>query len=189
MSENNPGGKTPDASGEGDKQTVAYESFAKLLGEKKKLQQESAEIKSKLDEFESAKLEAEGKLKEANETLKKSLADAKLKQVELFKKVSEKGVKSQFFRKAEKLGCVDPDLAMKATDFSDLDITEDFEFDETKLDEKLNQLTKNKPHLFKKQVQLPPDYTPSNANPDGKQFKDMSLKELQEQYKKLLSKG
>lgn len=189
MSDTNPSGNTPDASGKGDKETVAYESYAKLLGEKKKLQQDHADTKSKLEEYESAKLEAEGKLKEANENLKKNLAESKQKQIDLFKKVADKGIKSQFYRKAEKLGCVDPELAMKAVSFEDLDITEDFEFDETKVDLKIQELTKSKPHLFKKDLKLPPDVTPGNSNLESKQFAEMNLKELQEAYKKLITKG
>ena len=78
---------------------------------------------------------------------------------------------------------------MKAVSFEDLDITEDFEFDETKVDLKIQELTKSKPHLFKKDLKLPPDVTPGQTTTEGKSFKDMNLKELQEAYKKVLTKG
>lgn len=185
MSEQNPSGKPAEASGDAAKESVAYESYAKLLSEKKKLQSEHVETKAKLEEYEQAKLEAEGKLKEANENLKKMLSQSKTEKVELFKKVADKSVRQQFFREAEKLGCADPELAMKAVNFDDLEITEDFEFDSQKLSGKIQELTKTKPFLFKKDFKIPQDITPSNKPAPQKSFKDMTPSELIEEYKKL----
>lgn len=192
MSDQNPSGSLTPASGDeqGKKDSVAYETYQKLLAEKKKLQTETQEIKTKLDEYEQGKLEAEGKLKEALENAKQLNTKLKTDKVELFKKVADKAIRSQFFRKAEKLGCHDPEVAMKALSFDDLEITEDFEFDENKLEEKLQVLTKEKPYLFKKDVKLPADVTPTNKNAPEKSFADMSTQELLNKYKEIsLKKG
>jgi hypothetical protein len=191
MSETIPSGKPDQASGNEPekKDQVAYESYQKLLAEKKRLQSEHLEAKTKLEEYEQAKLEAEGKLKEALENAKQLNAKLKTEKVEIYKKVADKTVRSQFFRKAEKLGCNDPELAMKALKFDDLEITEDFEFDEKKLDEKLQALTKEKPFLFKKEVKLPDDITPNNKPAQQKPLSDMSTEELLKQYKAISLKG
>jgi len=186
MSETIPSGKPDSAGGEDQKNAVAYESYAKLLGEKKKLQSEHLEAKVKLEEYEQAKLEAEGKLKEANENLKKLLSKEKQDKAELFKNVASKTVKHQFQRAAEKLGCVDPETAMKVVNFDDLEITEDFEFDNTKLEAKLQDLTKSKPFLFKKDFKLPADVTPgSSSKIPSKSLSDMSESELKEIWKSI----
>ena len=98
--------------------------------------------------------------------------------MDLFKKVADKTIRSQVFRKAEKLGCNDPELAMKAMNFEDLEITEDFEFDDKKLDDKLQALTKEKPFLFKKDFQLAPDLIPSGNAVPAKALSDLSEAEL-----------
>lgn len=183
MSEQIPGGKSDQASGENQNDQVAYESYAKLLSEKKKLQSEHLEAKAKLEEYEQAKLEAEGKLKEANENLKKMLAQAKEEKVSLFKNVATKSVRQQFFREAEKLGCNDPELAMKAVSLDDLEITEDFEFDGSKLQSKIQELTKTKPFLFKKDFKLPPDVTPNAGKMPTKNLSEMSEAEIKEIWK------
>ena len=185
MSEQKPSGQADPSSGPEQKDQVAYESYAKLLNEKKKLQSEHLEAKAKLEEYEQGKLEAEGKLKEANENLKKLLSQAKQEKTDLFKNVATKTVKHQFYREAEKLGCVDPDTAMKVVNFDDLDITDDFEFDSTKLVTKIQELTKSKPFLFKKDFKLPPDVTPFSGQMPTKNLSDMSESELKTIWKTL----
>ena len=62
MSEQIPSGKTEQVSDVPEKkESVAYETFSKLLGEKKKLQSEMSEMKAYKDQLEAEKLQAEGK--------------------------------------------------------------------------------------------------------------------------------
>lgn len=180
MSEQIPSGK-PDQAGGNDpekKDSVAYESYQKLLAEKKKLQSEHQDAKNKLEEYEQGKLEAEGKLKEALENSKQLNAKLKLDKAQMIKNVAEKAIRSQVFRKAEKLGSNDLEMTMMALKLDDLEITDDFEFDEKKLDEKLQALTKEKPFLFKKDFQLAPDLIPSGSNVPAKALSDLSEAEL-----------
>jgi hypothetical protein len=180
MSETNPSGNSSDASGKDEKDQVSYGTFSKLLGEKKKLQGEFSEMKARLDEYEQGKLEAEGKLKEALENQKKLTEQFKNKNVEIIKTVSTKAIKSQWMREAEKLGCIDPELALKAASFDDLEVTEDFEFDNQKLVSKIQDLTKSKPHLFKKDFKLGPDVTPSNSQIAAKPLNELSEQEIKQ---------
>lgn len=179
-------GSAPVASGDEGKAAnqVSYDSFSKVLGEKKKLQKEHEEMKMKLDLYEQEKLEAEGKIKEANENLKKRVQESDERFKDLFKKVTLKSFKSEFHREAEKLGCVDAELAYMACDFSDIEVTEDIEFNKESISKKVESLSKAKPHLFRKDVKLPNDMTPSSQGGfQQKSLSDMSEKELKELWK------
>jgi len=179
MSENIPSGK-PDLIGDQSekKDSVSYDSFSKLLSEKKKLQSEMSEMKAYKDQLEAEKLQAEGKWKELAENNKKLADEFKSKNLNIVKTVSEKAIRSQFLREAEKLGCVDAEIAMKACSFDDLDVTEDFEFDSQKLVSKIQELTKSKPYLFKKDFKMVQDMIPSNNSISTKPLSDLSEQEL-----------
>lgn len=183
------GGNSEGSSNTEGKDTVSHESWKKLLGEKKALQTKFADMQSKLDEIEQAKLEAEGKVKELNEKLKKDLESSRQKNVEIVKTVSNKAVRSQFFREAEKLGCLDPEIAMKACSFDDLEITDDFEFDNQKLVTKIQDLVKSKPYLFKKDVKIPKDFVPKGGEGEQIPLEKMTPEQLKERYKNLLKTG
>lgn len=190
MSDKIPSGNPDLASGEDQKKdSVAYDSYAKLLGEKKKLQTEFQEKKALLEQYEQEKLEAEGKLKEALENQKKLTQQFKDKNLDIVKTVSNKAVRSQFLREAEKLGCIDSETAMKVVNFDDLEITDDFEFDNQKLVAKIQELTKSKSYLFKKDFKLSPDIIPSNSIATEKPISGMSTDELIKKYKELSLKG
>ena len=184
MSEIIPSGKTEPV---GDlpekKDSVAYDTFSKLLGEKKKLQSEMAEMKAYKDQLEAEKLQAEGKWKELAENNKKLADEFKSKNLSIVKNVSEKAIRSQFMREAEKLGCLDAEIAMKACSFDDLEVTEDFEFDNQKLVGKIQELTKSKPFLFKKDFKMVQDMIPSNNQISTKPLTDLSENELKELLK------
>jgi hypothetical protein len=139
--------------GDDSDKKVSYESHSKLLGEKKKTQAENEELKTKLADYEQAKLAADGKLQAANDNLKKTLAESKLKNETLAKTVTDKVLFQQFAREAEKLGCLDVKLAYSAIDLKDVDVTTDLELDTKKLQEKIAALSKDKGFLFKKSAQ------------------------------------
>jgi hypothetical protein len=184
MSEIIPSGNPAPVSDQPEKKdSVAYETFSKLLGEKKKLQSEMSEMKAYKDQLEAEKLQAEGKWKELAENNKKLADDFKSKNLNIVKNVSEKAIRSQFMREAEKLGCVDAEIAMKACSFDDLEVTEDFEFDNQKLVGKIQELTKTKPYLFKKDFKMVQDINPSSKSISTKSLTDLSENELKELLK------
>lgn len=182
MSENDPSGKPVDASG-GDGKSVSYESYQKLLNEKKKIQEKHTESQTRLEEYEQAKLEAEGKLKEALDNQKKLAEKYKSDNVEIIKRVGTKAAKSQITREAEKLGCVDVDAAFNLLDLSDLEMNEEFEYDSKTLSDKLQGFAKSKSYLFKKDFKLPSDLNPSNNSIASKSLAELSEAELKELLK------
>lgn len=185
MSEVKPSGQTDLTSGEHQsKDSVSYDSHLKLLNEKKKAQQDLTETRLKLEEYEQAKLEAEGKLQEALDNAKKIASSEREKGIKIFKTASEKAIRSQFLREADALGCIDANMAMGACDFSNVELTEDFEFDPKQVKAELQRLTKEKPFLFKKDFTLPPDVTPNGNSATG----ETSLKDMKpDQLKQLLA--
>jgi hypothetical protein len=184
MSDNSSSGTNDQASGSDQgKGTVAYESYSKVLSEKKKTQEKLSEAQSRLEEYEQAKLEAEGKLKEALENQKKLTEKFKNDNVEIIKRVGSKAAKSQFTREIEKLGCVDAEAAFQLTDFSDLEMDAEFEYDSKKLQDKIQGLTKSRAYLFKKDFKLPNDLNPSNGQMPTKNLSDLSENEIKELLK------
>jgi len=185
MSEQIPSGKNDQASGDDQGGVVSHASHTKLLGEKKKLQEKLGELQALKDQSDNEKLQAEGQWKALAEKNKTLADEFKSKNLTIIKQVTEKAVRSQFLREAEKLGCVDSDLAFKAVSFDDLEITEDLEFDTHKIVTKIQDLTKSKPHLFKKNFQLPPDQIPSNGQMASKNLSELTENEIKQLLKQL----
>jgi len=195
MTNENPSGIADQASGEVEG-TVSRETYLKVLGEKKNTQAKIAEMQkllaerdSTLSQIEQEKLEAQGKWKELAEANKKLAEEFKDKNFKLVKNVADKTIKSQFKSISEKLGCVDPELAYMACSFEDLEVGEDFEFDQVKLESKIQDLTKAKPHLFKKDFKIPADVIPKDKVATEKPTSQMSVQELLNEYKQILSKN
>lgn len=150
-----------------EKKTVAYESHKKLLDEKKKGDAKLADAMGKLEQLEQANLEADGKLKELNENLKKALGTAKQEKAELAKTVTNKVLFQQFAREAEKLGCLNVKMAYSAVDLSDIDVSQDLELDEIKLKDKLSGFAKENGFLFQNGYKKPNDMNPKVINDKG----------------------
>lgn len=187
--DSNPGGNNDSAGGADDKnkQHVSYDSHQKLLGEKKKLQQSYDEMKQRFDSLENERLEKEGKYKEQNEALKKANEELKSKFNNYSKTVSEKVIKAQFAREAEKLGCVDADLAFMVCNIDDLELNGDLEFDGKVLNQKIQGIMKDKPHLFSKNVTGPKDKSPNGKFQETTEdLSKMSSAEILERAKKLV---
>lgn len=181
MSDQIPSGKPDQSSGQDQlEKSVSHDSYVKLLGEKKKMQEKLSELQAHKDQIEQEKLQAEGQWKALAEKNKQLADEFKSKNLNIVKQVSEKAIRSQFLREAEKLGCLDSDLAFKAVSFEDLEITEDFEFDNQKLVGKIQELGKSKPHLFKKEFKLPNDQIPNNQSISQKPLTDLNENELKE---------
>lgn len=106
---------------------VAYETYKKLLGEKKKRDEEVSSLAQKLKHFEEKELEQTGKhselidslrnqLKEKDENLSQLQADIQSRE----KKEAWNTVTSQIKEAATVEGCMSPDKLLKLLDKSDL---------------------------------------------------------------------
>lgn len=161
------------------KQSVAYESHQKLLSEKKKMAERLAEMESKLKSIDEEKLEAQGKLKELNDNLKKQLSEKDQKLKSVFNEFAQKTVKSKFEAEAVKLGCIKPDALYKLVDMSGVEITDDFGLNEEQLKSMMAEAQKEHSYLFKKEVGSVKDSTPNPNKPDANiGLKGKSIDEL-----------
>ena len=185
MTEDNSGGINDQASGDIETtDTVKHETYKKVLNEKKALQTKLAERDAIIAQAQQEKLEAEGKWQELAQANKKAADEFKEKNFNLVKNVADKTIKSQFKSLSEKLGCVNADTAYKVCNFDDLEVTEDFEFDQAKLESKIQELTKQHPYLFKKDLKIPADVIPGKSG-SAKLPSEMSTDELLNHYKQI----
>lgn len=168
-----------------EQKTVSYDSHAKLLGEKKRLAKEMEALRAQVEAIESQKLEAEGDLKKQNEMLKQKLKEKDERLSGTVKSFSQKAVKAQFNQVAEKMGCVDPEMAFRAVDINDIELDENFNFDVKGLTATLEELAKQKSYLFKKDVSAPRDRTPGINGPATKSTDEMNTDELWAELRKL----
>ncbi len=148
------------------------------------MQKQAEELKTRMEQYEQDKLESEGKIKESNENLKKLLAQSKEEKAKLAQTVQSKVLYSQFAREAEKLGCIDLKMAYGAIDLNDIEVTNDLEFDQEKLKEKLSVLTREKSFLFQKNVNMPNDMIPGKGS-SAKSLDKMTPEELKQRYQEL----
>lgn len=189
MSEQIPSGKNINGGASdiesNDQKQVSYDSHSKLLGEKKKMQSELEAMKTRLSEYEQAKLEAEGNLKQALDNQKKLTEEANKRSIELASVIQEKVFKQKFFSEASKHGAQDPEDVLKMVNLEDIEFTKDFDLvNENILTQKIQDLAKTKPYLFKKEVYKANDLVPNAGN---KSLETSSMKSLtDEQLKQLI---
>lgn len=156
---------------------VAYETHKRLLGEKKKVQSQLAELEAKYNSLNEERLSAEGKKDELLEAYKKRISEMEGKVNEF----AYSSVSNAVRMKAKEMGCVDDDALVKLVDLSTLSVGEGFSVDQEEVKTMLESLKKEKSYLFKP---LNPNVNNSvpNANPNvdgGKiDFSKMSKEEL-----------
>lgn len=140
------------ASGEPSKEDkVAYATYQKVLGEKKRKDQELEQALNKLKEFEQKDLEAKGKDKELIEALRKEKAITEEKLMKTVQTFANKSVSQQIANEAIKHGCVDTDLLMKAIDSKAMQFDEEtFSVNPEDLKREVEKVMKAKPFLFNK---------------------------------------
>ena len=155
------------------KDKVSYDTYKKLLGEKKKRDAELSELSKKLKSFEEKELEQTGKhselidslrsqLKEKEETLSKLQGDLEARE----KREAWNTVSSQIKEAALKEGCINPDKLLKLFDKNDLKALEVVEesgsvkVHSDDLKRLMEKARKENDFLFKKSVTNIADVTP-----------------------------
>lgn len=168
--------------------TVAYDSYKKVLAEKKKAQADKDELARKLKEYEDEKLAAQGKSNELNESLRNQLKEEKEQKMKIVGAFAEKTVKASIEAEAKKQGCVDTELLIKAVDMGALEVnTDDFTVNQDDLSRQLDAVKTKHPWLFNKGGPKLNDGLPGSA-PKGETFTASKLSSLkQDDLKKLLA--
>lgn len=168
-----PNGSANDPSASGNENqdnltdTVAYDTYKRTLGEAKKAKSELSDMRAKLEQYENAKLEAEGKKDEIIEKQRKQIDElfGKLKTTEA--SFAEMQITSQVADKAKELGCIDTDMLMKIIDGKGLDIVDGYKVSTQSLEMVLNEIKESKPYLFSKPAPKIHDGAPTTMSKDN----------------------
>lgn len=187
-----PGG-SPDASG-GSKGEVAYESFKKVLDEKKKLAQRLAEFEAREQDLERTKLEEQGKYKEALEKMQKDLHLERDARKQERSKFGNSILSTELKNLAKGLGAKDDALDAVVTlaynqGLSEIPaIGEDFSVNKDSLKTFLGEFQQKNPFLFSKEVTPPRQIAPGSTIEPASGLKDKSIGELSKMLAELNNK-
>lgn len=169
---------------------VSYESHRKLLGEKKRLQDEFSAMRDELENLRSANLKAEGKKDELLERYKKQSEQYKATLEEKEKKYRFKLVSESIKAKAIEMGCKKPDHLLKLGDFSAVSVDDEYQVDSQALLEALEKSKSEFDYLFDgksvKVHDIAPNQKPGEEAPMdfSKMTSDQRMKLLVELEKK-----
>jgi hypothetical protein len=161
------------------KDSVQYETYQKVLAEKKRMQQDREEIAAKLKKFEDKELEAQGKHQELLESLRKDNKDKEDKLSKVVQTFAMKTVESQIIAEAQKHGCLDNEALLKLIDINALEVDMDkMQVNADDLNREMEKVIKARNYLFKKNGPKFNDVTPGNNAPISKSLADMSKDDL-----------
>lgn len=171
-----------------NKDSVAYETYRKVLGESKSLKAKLQEYETKEAEREQTVLAEQGKLKEALE-----LSVKKQKELEGALNAKEKAFAKKVFTKevesvALQLGARKEALEdiVKVGDWSSVEIDEDFTINQDQLKASLANLAKSKPFYFTSSPKTPADVSAgANGAPKGKALSELTKDEILAQLKQV----
>lgn len=137
---------------QGDGGSVSYETYRRAIGEIKSLKSKLNELLSEKEQQEAARLAEQGKWKERAELLEKQLQEKEQRfqsAVSQFaKRIFTESAKQAALRSGVRKEALDD--VLKVADFSDVEVKEDFTFDESLLETKFRELAKSKPWFFEK---------------------------------------
>jgi hypothetical protein len=129
---------------------VAYDTYRKTLGEAKKYKSETQELRQKLEEYEKAQLEEQGKYQDLYSKIKQERDEIYQAKRDLELSIAEERIRSQVVSKAKELGCIDTDALTKLVGFDGLDVDDSYNVSGQSLDMVLKKAKQDKPYLFSK---------------------------------------
>lgn len=126
----------------------------KYRNQKRASDKRADDAEAKLKEIERAKLESEGKHKEASEFYKKEADEWKVKFESATGSYATTIITSQVKAQAAQMGCIDPDALCKLAPMQDLadDVDENYIVKPEAVKGMLDMMQKRSPYLFKKQA-------------------------------------
>lgn len=189
--ENQPSGQTGETSGQNTEtkdDKVAHATYLKVLSEAKAAKAKLAELETERERERQAKLEQEGKFKEAADEWRKKFEETEKKAMGFVKTYGQKVFSAETKSVALELGA-NPDALddiIKTGDWSEIEVGGDFSVDRDKIKSALSKMQQSKPWYFKTQPNAPKDITPGQqvAGGKSKSLEEMSVEELIAQTKK-----
>lgn len=149
---------------------VSYESYKKVLGEKKNASEKLAQMQAELEKLREEKLVAEGNKDQLLEDYKKKFEDTKALLEEKDKKFAWQKISSTIKTEALKHGCLNPDKLirlMSDEQLNKIEMSENFEINNDSVNQVLEEAIKENNFLFKKQMNIA-DGGPSQSSPQAK---------------------
>lgn len=185
-SQNRSADENQEASSQGTQQDqVAYETYSRVLGEKKRAASENATLKTQLDAYKQAEMESNGQQSEVITSLRTQLEEEKAKRTKSEKQFAWNSVVGQIKSEAIKQGCINGDKFVRLLgedQLTGIEVGEDFSVNTDDLARIVQQGIKDNSDigLFKtKQVNI------NNVNATGvtktgpKKVEEMSADELE----------
>jgi|CXWL01.1.fsa_nt_gi DNA repair exonuclease SbcCD ATPase subunit len=178
--ENQEATQTQSAQENKTKDVVAYDTYRKILSEKKKLEEKFSSIESELNTLRDEKLGAEGKKDELIESLKKKELAAQGRVKELVGSFAYSKLVDSISVEAAKQGCSNVDAFLKLVEFPTeaVDAEDGFRVNGDAIKMAIEKVKKDYPELslFNKSVASVKAGVPMGAASGGTQ--NMSIKEM-----------
>lgn len=161
------------------KDSVAYETYRKVLGEKKKRDEQIAEMQAKLEAIEQDKMAEQGKYQELADTWKTKAIEHETTLKQLQSNYAVKSVTDQIEREAMKAGCTNTEKLMRLVDIDALTdhVGEGFKVDGTALKEFVEKAKVDNDFLFSVKGPGIKDGVPAKVETQKKGLESMSLDE------------
>ena len=160
-----------DDGNESRRDSVAYDTYKKVLSEKKKFQDEYNKTKSKLDSVSEKVMATEGRKDELLESYKKQALDNDAKLKKAVGTFAFKSLVGAVEREALKLGCsnIDDLIKLSANDLGEIEVDDDFNVNADQVKELVDRQRRARPFLFTKNVKdakVGVGIVPQNVQPD-----------------------
>lgn len=134
-----------------DNRSVNYLTHKRLLGQKKKQDDELSDLRNRVELFEQNNLESEGKKDELITSLRRQVADRDDRYKNDLGNLAYSTLTSQVELVASEMGCVDNKALSKLVDLATLEVDkETFKAESSEVKLMLEDARKNMPYLFSK---------------------------------------
>ena len=162
---------------------VSYDSHRKLLGEKKKVQDELNTLRAEKEAREQKELEATGQHEEVIKKLREQLADTEAKHKTTTEKVAYDKFSSQVSRVAKEMGCVDTrtlNEVMTQAQMAGVQLDDKLNANGEDLTRLIEEMKQDRPALFGTSKVNHTAFTGNTGfkKPEPKGLHDMSKEEL-----------
>lgn len=172
------------------KDSVAYDTYRKVLGEKKKRDEQLNQMAEKLKTLEQKEMEAKGEQQKLIEALRKELQEKDTKLKHVHQSFAWNNLESQLKTYAAKEGCRKPDALVKlmdAVDFEGIEVSDNYQVNGEDLTRVVSKYKGEYPELFSKPTPEIADASPNTKVKREKQdWRKLPLAEKKKMLAKML---
>lgn len=171
---------------------VAYETYRKVLSEKKKRDEELLSLRDQLKTYEQQKAETEGRKDDVISSLRKELDEYKSKLTNVQKTYAFTTIEQQIRQKAIESGCKKPDHLLRLLsneDLGSIDVSDDFRVNSDDLTRVIDKSKKEFDYLFKVERVNVSDVTAPPVKNEAPKTEKLTKEQLKERIKQLANQG